>query len=119
MTMQMNYERFVRIAFGFGTTGKTLNRCGDPAGVANTDCFSDSNIATVKVATGYAMEIMINAVLNHVSVSDAEMMRLEEFTKKVVDASDLPTIDELITDFRKTVINKYFSISDGCITLKK
>ena len=119
MTRQQKYERFVRTAFGFGTTGEMLDRWGDPAGVATTDCFTDSNIATVKVATGYTMEIMVNAVLKHVSVSEAETTRLEEFTKKVVEASDLSTIDGLITDFWDTVIDKFFNISSGSITLKK
>jgi hypothetical protein len=120
MTMPLNYETFVRTAFGFGTTGEMLDRWGDPAGIANTDCFTDSSIAEVKVAAGYAMEIVANAVLNHVAenLSDAEMVRLEEFTQKVVDAPDLPTIDGLITDFRSTVIDKYFDISQGRITLK-
>ncbi len=79
MTMPLNYEYFIRMAFGFVATGEMLDRWEDPAGLANTDCFTSDNIAGVKAATGYALEIMSNSVINHLNtkLADAEMKRLE------------------------------------------
>ena len=119
MTMPLNYEYFIRMAFGFVATGEMLDRWEDPAGLANTDCFTSDNIAGVKAATGYALEIMSNSVINHLNtkLADAEMKRLENFTKQVIDAQDLLTIDRLITDYRNTVVDQYFNINQGKISL--
>ena len=118
--MALNYETFLRTAFGFVKDGEMLDRFGDPAGIANTDYFTDSKIEAVKAGTGYAMEIMSNTVINRISdnLPDGEITRLEDFTKKVIISQDLNEIDKLITEFRNTVTDNYFDIVQGRISLK-
>ena len=112
--MSLNYEYFVRNAFTFGT-GESVSRYGDPASLANTDAFKDSNIAPVKVAVGYAMAIMRNAVEG---VPDDESKRLDSFIEDVIDAPDILAINRLIADFQNTVVKQYFISQDDSIKLK-
>ncbi len=112
--MPLNYEYFVRKAFTFGT-GESVSRYGDPASLAHTDAFEDSNIASVKVAVGYAMAIMRNAVKG---VPDDESKRLDSFIEDVIDALGIRAINRLITDFQDTVVKQYFISQDGSIKLK-
>ncbi|HOQ72202.1 MAG TPA: hypothetical protein PK933_05665 [Smithellaceae bacterium] len=117
-----NYETFLRSAFGYKQSC-FLDRYGDPAGIATTDGFSDEHIATVKAGTGYAMEILSNSVINDRGgeIDDDELDRLESFTKKVIDASSLADISAAITEFKESVIGRYFDIhvGSGKMTLKK
>ena len=119
MSKAMNYETFLRSAFGYKEEG-FLDRCGDPAGIANTDNFSDENIASVKAGTGYAMQILSNAIINKYSkdIDYDELDRLESFTKRVIDVTSLVEIDEAIHEFRDSVVNKYFEINEGKMMLK-
>ena len=121
MTIQSIYECFLRDAFGFGMKGKMLDRGDDPAGLANTDSFNERSIDAVKAGTGYAMEIMSNAVINYqaIQLSDEEITRLEDFTRKVIRTTNLKEIGDQITEFRNNVINKYFDRDEGRISLKK
>ncbi len=120
MTMALNYESFVRTAFGFGTTGSMLERWGDPAGLANTDCFNAKDIAAVKAATAYAMEIMSYAVIEGLEgeLSDAEKDQLKEFTRQVIQAPDLKAIDGLISRFNDAVVERRFQFDHGRVALK-
>lgn len=119
MSQAMNYETFLRAAFGY-KQGGMLERWGDPAGIANTDSFSLENLAAVKVGTGYAVEILSNSVFNDSGqkLEDAEWSRLERFTERVINAASLIEIDKIITEFRDSVIDKYFDLHDGKMTLK-
>ena len=119
MSKAINYEMFLRTAFGY-KQGGLLERCGDPAGIANADSFSQVNLAAVKAGTGYAMEILANSVINDSGqeLENAEWNRLEKFTERVINAVSLYKIDVIINDFRDSVIDKYFDINDRKMTLK-
>ena len=69
------------------------------------------------------MEILSNSVINDRGgeIDDDELDRLESFTKKVIDASSLADISAAITEFKESVIGRYFDIhvGSGKMTLKK
>lgn len=119
MTKALNYETFLRWSFGI-TNGEMLDRWGDPAGIANTDCFTEDNIDVVKAGTAYAMIITTNYLINNRTeqLEDREWERVEDFHKKVIKAKNILQIDELINNFRETVVSKYFDQKNGQISLK-
>ena len=120
MTMALDYETFVRRTFGYPQGGIMLERFGDPAGIANTDYFGEHNIAGIKAAVIYGMEIMSNAVVNSVEAElpDSEFQRFDDFATRVIYASDLRAIHRLIEEYKDTVISKYFVGSDGILSLR-
>jgi hypothetical protein len=115
--MALRYETFIKDAFGYASGGKIVERWGDPAGIANTDNFDDMYINSVKAGVSYSVEIFSNAVINKGTLSDSEVARLENFTKQVIDATNVIDINSIIKDFDNTVIKKYFNISNGKVTL--
>lgn len=114
----MQYETLIRRAFGF-KAGRMLDRWGDPASLANTDQFMESNLPAVKVGAGYAFEILTNEIINrkHGSLGAEEMDRLEGFTERIVKATNLLEVSEIIDEFTKTVEDEYFRFEDGTMTL--
>lgn len=114
------YEKFVRVCFGFGTTGTTLEQYGDPGGAANADCFGEELIHKVKAATAYSMLIMIKAIVNDSNqrISDDESRRFDQFVQDVIDAKNSKTIGELIERFQDTVLQRYFEGINGRFQLK-
>lgn len=115
--MALRYETFMREAFGYANDGKIVERWGDPAGIANTDNFDDQYLDSVKAGVSYSVEIFSNAVINKGSLSDSEHVRLENFTKQVIDATNVIDINSIIEDFDETVVKKYFDISNGKVSL--
>ena len=115
--MALRYEMLLRKAFGYTNDGNILERWGDPAGIANTDNFNDKYVNSVKAGVSYSIEIFSNEVINNVDIPDSEVMRLENFTNQVIEATDLVEINSIIENFDNTVIEKYFEIRDGKITL--
>ncbi len=121
MNCTMDYEIFIRTAFGYTTNkGEIINRWDDPAGLATTDIFTLDNIFSVKAATSYCMEIFSHAIINKhgENINDAEHSRLKDFTKKILNAKDLDTICKLINEYNETVIKKYFDFNNGIINLR-
>ena len=114
----LRYESLLREAFGYALNGEIAERWGDPAGIANTDVFDEMYIEKVKAGAAYAMEIFSNPVMNKKNLSDTEIERLEDFTKRVINADSIDTIDTIIEEFDTTVIQKYYDIQHGKITLK-
>ncbi len=114
---EMSYELFVRSAFSF-SLGKSIGRYGDPASLADADHFRHDNIVGVKIGTGYAMEIFINYLLNNKGFDGEEYERIESFPGRVLAASSLTEISELIDEFRSSVINRYFEVEEGRFLLR-
>jgi len=116
----INFETLVRRAFGYITTGRMVDRWGDPAQLANTDQFREENLAAVKVGAGYAIEIFTNEILNKKgeTLSGQEYSRLEQFTNKIVSAKDLKEVSLIVDEFEKTVEKRYFRFDDGVMSLK-
>lgn len=117
----IRYETLIRRAFGFAQNeGRMIDRWADPAALADTDQFRDKNLASVKVGAGYAFEILVTAVFNTIgeSLPSDEYDRLEKFTEKIVAANNLLEAEQIITEFRETVEDKYFTSDNGIMRLK-
>ncbi|TAL67832.1 MAG: hypothetical protein EPN82_12980 [Bacteroidetes bacterium] len=57
--MKLNWEFFIRIAFGFKENkGREISMGGDPAGMANNEYFNNRHFYDIAVTTGYAMQIL-------------------------------------------------------------
>lgn len=107
MAAALEYETFLRKAFGLHSGGMT-DRWGDPAGLATTDVFNDRNIPSVKSSVSYAMEIFNQKILNDNHPNgDDEINRLEGYTQQVLSASSINDILELIRSYKSTVLEKY------------
>ena len=114
MSQALNYEGFIRLAFGYDPEHHffiMVGRWGDLASLANTDIFSSRNVNKVKSATAYSMYIYINEIYNHSLLIqddyDAESDRIDAIIDKVLKANDVMTIHGLIDEFRDTVLDKY------------
>ena len=115
----LNYETFIRRAFGYKINGQRIPRGGDPAALANTDIFTDDSIVKVKIAVGYAMQIFRLEIFNaEVIDDDSEYDRIENFCDRVITANNINEISKLIEEFETTVLDKYFNINNGVTTLK-
>jgi hypothetical protein len=107
----MEYEKFIRDAFSLAF-GKPVSRYGDPAGLADTDVFDPSSIASVKAATVYAMALF------HKIVSSLGVSITVSYDAQVIDARDLAEISQIIRQFRTEVVDKYFVVSSGVFSPK-
>jgi hypothetical protein len=114
---EMNYEMLLRNAFGLSMK-VAINRYGDPASLADADHFRNDNIVSVKIGTGYAMEIFINHILKNKGLDGDEDDRVEGFPTRVLNSDSLSAIADLIAEFDSTVINEYFHAEDGRLSLK-
>lgn len=114
----LEYESFVRYAFGFAL-GEPVGRGKDPAGLGDTSIFTDDNIASVKAAIIYSMEIFISDVANHKfdTLDDIERARLDSFPNSVICAQTLLLICDLINNFNSTVRDRYYRSNNGILTL--
>ena len=116
---RMEYENLLRMAFGFSKDGQFGDMGCDPAGLAEAGFFHDGNLASVKVGTGYAFEILSAAVINKSSaLEEGEHDRLDQFVEKIVSSSSVTDLSEIIAEFKETVIDRYFYFSEGKISLK-
>ena len=114
----MKYETFLRRAFGLGK-GNMIDRWGDPASLANTDNFTDSNINSVKAGVAYAIEIFNQEIINNVKIEDdKEFERIESFTGKIISATSIQDVSTLIKNYVDSVELKYFDAKDGVKKLK-
>jgi len=111
------YEDLLRAAFGL-SAGKEIGRWGDPARLANTDVFSKGNLSSVKIGTGYAIEIFNDAIINKGGLDDPEHDRLEAFPERVLSSADLAGISALIEEYDQTVVDKYFEYKEGVCSPK-
>ena len=117
--MKKYYENFVRDAFTL-VYEKRVGRHGDPAAMADTDCFDESEIDAVKAATGYAMCILRNEVVKLLDMTEAEPedKKMHDFVSSVIAASSLKEIHQVIRSFRSEVIDKYYTMKDGLFLVK-
>ena len=115
----LSYETLIRRAFGF-KAGRMLDRQGDPAGLADTDRFVESNLPAVKVGVGYAVEILTTEIQNQRGdhISEKEHKRLDGFTSRVLAVQSLKEMAELIDEIRESIEDRYFQFDDGVMTLK-
>lgn len=112
----LSYEMFVRNAFSYALK-EDIERCEDPAKLANTDAFNTDNIDSVKSAIGYCMNIYNKDILERLN-DDVENGRIEDFVKKIIGANTLSDISTILDDYETTVKNKYFTHANGIIKLK-
>ena len=118
MTDAYSYETFLRNIWSLHR-GREVGRHGDPAQLADTDSFSERNIAAVKAAIAYAMESVRVKVVNEVVInSDAEHRRLESFVPRVIGAASLSDLTDLMNEFSETVIDRYCVMQQGIMRLK-
>lgn len=117
----LRYETLIRRAFGYAQQeGRMIDRWGDPASLANTDAFRPSKLAAVKVGAGYAMEILITAIINRKAgnLPEGESDRLNSFTSRMVAAATIEEVSALIQEFKETVEELYFQWNDGIMSLQ-
>lgn len=114
----MDYELLLRRAFGLGD-GVLFDRYGDPAALATTDIYSDSNLSRVKACVGYSFEIFRNDILGKKhNLPEGEQTKIESFTDMVIKAKSIKDISDLINEFNKSVIDKYYNVNNGIMTLR-
>jgi len=119
MTTAKLYEDFLLDAFGL-TNSKRLTRAGDPAGLADTDKFTNGNIDAVKCAVGYAMAIFASKISEIEEIEDDVLKRIHSFAGNIIATSKLTEIIELIDEYQKIVVKIYFNRSDnGSLTIKQ
>lgn len=99
------YESLICDAFG-SWSGSAIGRHGDPGGLADSDKFTSDNIASVKAAVVYSMEILFKVAANR--ISDNENISTSDYTNSIICAESLTDIDKIITDYNQTIIKKYF-----------
>ena len=116
----LNYEYFIRSAFGFAGNGEMIERSGDPADLAEAGLLSNSNLAEAKAAIAYSSIIFTTAVINHVEndLEDGEYTRLTSYAQQVIDAENAALLNDIINEFRETVLDKYFITNNGVMSLK-
>lgn len=113
----LRYETFIRNAFSYALN-KSIDRSGDPAGLAEADIYNDRNLNKVKVGACYAIEIFTDSIMNKVEIDENEDKRISAYFDKVMKCKNVLEIGKLIEDFRKTVVDKYYNINDGRFSLK-
>ncbi|WP_335908479.1 hypothetical protein [Shewanella indica] len=105
MTDALEYEYFIRNAFQM--KGNSIERWGDPAQLADTDAFSDSNINGVKAATAYAIESYNTAIQNNdgsENITDDESAALQNYTSQVFAANTIADVQAIINDYNDKAI---------------
>lgn len=112
-TENLTYENFIREAFSV-VTGKSVERWGDPAQLANTDVFSSGPLYEVKAAISYSMCMLRTHIINeyseHPSVFDGQDYgRLNSIVEDVLNAPDKQSVFVLIQEFS----DLYFPILRG------
>ncbi len=113
----MQYETFLCRAFGL-IKGENVPRYGDPASIADTDNYRPDYIDSVKAGVAYSMEIFNHKIENIHELEDNELERIRGFTHKVIVASSIQDITNLINDYVDSVERKYVPRMDGVNTLK-
>lgn len=98
----LEYEVLVRSAFSY-VNKEVVNRYGDPACLANTDIYSMDNIARVKSASSYAIEIFLTGVDSNNTT----------YVEDIIDAVSLQEISTIIEDFKKNFMFKNYKITDS------
>ena len=78
----------------------------------------------MKVGAGYAIEILRQATVNGplAEMSDeaqasAEMTRLDTFVGRTMAATSGADVIQVIDDFKATVVDRYFTRTDGQLSL--
>ena len=103
----MNYENFIIGAFSHSLK-KNIQKGEDPAELGLAQRFDESKINSVKSAIGYCMNIYNNDIIEKLD-NDAEMGRIEDFVKKIIESNTLSDISTILDDYETTVKNKYFT----------
>ena len=84
----MRYERVVRNAFG------GVERFGDPAKLANTDCYSDTNLDSAKTGVAYSIAHASQVAWNQNNQTVAS--QLERLYKIVWGATQVNQLDDVV-----------------------
>lgn len=113
----MRYEVLVGSAFGL-KDGVFLGRHGDPAALATTDIYSDSNLSRVKACVAYSFEIFRNDILGKKhDLPDGEQTKIESFTDRAIKVKSIKDMSDLIDEYYESVIDKYYDNNRGVMTL--
>ena len=98
----LDYEIFIRSAFGYANK-RNIERFDDPAGLADTDIYSDKNIENIKAATSYSIGIFLNGV----NSGDTS------YIKKIINAHSIKNISTIIDEFKNNFISKHYKITES------
>lgn len=112
----LQYEIFVRKAFGYSERSQSIERGSDPAELALAGLFTEKNLAKIKVAVAYsiivftnkAMEIL-NAEELDLDTSDKEITRFRTLLESTISATELKLISNIINDVNNSIIDKYLT----------
>jgi hypothetical protein len=117
-TPEMDYEMFVRRAFGLALKkGGLVGRGEDPAEMADTDRYTDFRVNSLKAAVIYSMEIYSSHLREGLGEKVHE--EVDGFLGKVMNAKAIHEVTPLIRDYQKRVIEQYFSFEKGILKAKK
>jgi hypothetical protein len=99
------YENFVKGAFEFALK-KPISTLDDPAKLANTDYFQDGQLARVKAAVAYSMEIF-NSHIRELKPDDIDYTLMDTLLTSVISADNTEEINQLIEQYLTTIHKKY------------
>jgi hypothetical protein len=115
---EMKYEDFLRKAFGI-SEGMITERGGDPARLADVAIFNLGNLVKMKIGVGYSMEIFNFWVINaHTDMDSEKAEMIKSFPRRVLESSNSSQILALIEEYQNAVVDEYFTIQSGHISLK-
>ena len=108
MTVNLEYEMFIRSAFSRGT-GRDVERWGDPAALANTDIYAAGELHEVKGAVAYSMLIYNNLTRNEhtehpIITNQVNYNRQDTIVQDVLNAPDKSTVLDLIREYKQTFL---------------
>ena len=118
--MTIDWEFFVRIAFGFKSlNGRLIHRGGDPAGLAINDILSERRLNDVKSVTAYAEEIFNGDINNRgIPIPGELMVAMDNYVMQVLRAVSIREIEGIVESYMTEVFNSYFKYDGNVLTRK-
>ncbi len=117
----LRYETFLCLAFGFAANGTTGLKSCDPAHLADAGIFSNRQILRAKTGVQYAMAILNHAVSKHLGDDPRHQQfdsKVEQLLLDAFQSRDVNTLFTVIETYHTDIIDVYFDINKGNISLK-
>jgi len=118
--LKLNWEFFIRIAFGFKlNNGRAVQQGGDPACLSNNDNFNERHFHDIVITTGYAMQILNQDVKNRtVVVSQDTINMLDSHIVQILNANTIKEIENIIESYKTSIFERFFKYDGSVLTRK-
>lgn len=108
----MRYETFVRRAFEL-FTNQSVDRFGDPAGMADTDHFDNHYLEEVKSTSCYSLLVFKNYIHKIPDIESEKVSSLnslmDEYHSRVFKSKDISEVSQIIDLCFENFIIPYFN----------